>query len=146
MTELGRTYVDECLSGNGGRAGAVARTALPPAFEEAWRAHLLPRPWFVRASETAAFARDLEGLFDLLVSLPLRLFGGDRERYAAALGIGPAFAALLRRGGSGVPARMGRADTYHDGTSFRLLEFNLGSEVGGLPPLSSTSAGSSGNG
>ncbi|WP_406064996.1 hypothetical protein OG462_37920 [Streptomyces sp. NBC_01077] len=132
MTDLSRTYVDECLRGNSGLAGAVARAELPPAFEEAWRAHLLPRPWFVRATETAAFARDLEGLFELLVSLPLRLFDGDLDRYAAEVGIEPALAALLRRGGSGVPARFGRADAYHDGTSYKLLELNLGSEVGGV--------------
>ncbi|OKJ63264.1 hypothetical protein AMK27_09945 [Streptomyces sp. CB02009] len=132
MADPSRTYVDECLGGNRGLAEAVARAALPPAFEEAWRAHLLPRPWFVRASDTAAFARDLEGLFELLVSLPLRLFDGDLDRYAAEVGIDPPLAALLRRGGSGVPARFGRADAYHDGTAFKLLEFNLGSEVGGL--------------
>ncbi|MFC9342209.1 hypothetical protein ACFT0G_24550 [Streptomyces sp. NPDC057020] len=132
MADPSRTYVDECLGGNRGLAEAVARAELPPAFEEAWRAHLLPRPWFVRASETAAFARDLEGLFELLVSLPLRLFDGDLDRYAAEVGIDPPLAALLRRGGSGVPARFGRADAYHDGTAFKLLEFNLGSEVGGL--------------
>lgn len=32
----------------------------------------------------------------------------------------------------GTPSRLGRADAYHDGTSYKLLEFNLGSEVGGL--------------
>ncbi|WP_055599198.1 hypothetical protein [Streptomyces aureus] len=132
MTDLSRTYVDECLGGNRGLAEAVARAGLPPAFEEAWRAHLLPRPWFVRAPETAAFARDLEGLFELLVSLPLRLFDGDVDRYAAEVGIDPPLAALLRRGGSGAPAKFGRADAYHDGTGYKLLEFNLGSEVGGV--------------
>ncbi|MFD9244451.1 hypothetical protein ACFV0D_21465, partial [Streptomyces sp. NPDC059556] len=132
MTDPSRTHVDACLGGNRGLAEAVARAELPPAFEEAWRAHLLPRPWFVRASETAAFARDLEGLFELLVSLPLRLFDGDLDRYAAEVGIDPPLAALLRRGGSGAPAKFGRADAYHDGTAFKLLEFNLGSEVGGL--------------
>ncbi|MEV7566922.1 hypothetical protein [Streptomyces tanashiensis] len=132
MTALSRTYVDECLRGDGGLATAVARAELPPAFEAAWRSHLLPRPWFVRASETDAFARDLEGLFDLLLSLPERLFGGDVERYAAEIGLEPALVALLRRAGTGVPAKLGRADAYHDGTAFKLLEFNLGSEVGGL--------------
>ncbi|MEK9520881.1 hypothetical protein ACIOMM_02730 [Streptomyces sp. NPDC087908] len=132
MTDLSRIHVEQCRGGNLGLAEAVARAELPPAFEEAWRAHLLPRPWFVRAAETAAFARDLEGLFELLVSLPLRLFDGDLDRYAAEVGIHPALAVLLRRGGTGVPARFGRADAYHDGTSYRLLEFNLGSEVGGL--------------
>ncbi|MER5208353.1 hypothetical protein [Streptomyces sp. NPDC002825] len=132
MTELSRIYVDECLRGDGGLATAVARAELPPAFEAAWRPYLLPRPWFVSASETAAFGRDLESLFDLLLSLPERLFDGDVERYAAELGLEPPLVALLRRAGSGVPTKLGRADAYHDGTGFKLLELNLGSEVGGL--------------
>ncbi|WP_314617903.1 hypothetical protein [Streptomyces stackebrandtii] len=132
MTELSRIFVDECLRGDGALGGAVARADFPPAFEKAWRSHLLHRPWFVDAAETEAFARDLGGLFDLLVSLPQRLFGGDMERYGAAIGIDPRLVSLLRRGGSGVPDRLGRADAYHDGTSYKLLEFNLGSEVGGL--------------
>ncbi|WP_435057290.1 hypothetical protein [Streptomyces sp. bgisy060] len=132
MTELCRTYLDECLRGDRGLATAVARTELPPAFEEAWRPHLLPRPWFVRESEAASFAKDLEGLFDLLLSLPDRLFDGDTERYAAELGLDEELVALLRRAGSGLPAKLGRADAYHDGTAYKLLEFNLGSEVGGL--------------
>ncbi|MFF3756306.1 hypothetical protein [Streptomyces sp. NPDC002185] len=132
MTEPGRIHADACLRGDRGLASAVARAELPPAFEAAWRPHLLPRPWFLPAEETAAFARDLEGLFDLLVSLPERLFGGDVERYAAEIGIPPPLVALLRRAGTGVPAKLGRADAYHDGTAFKLLEFNLGSEIGGL--------------
>ncbi|MFI6417511.1 hypothetical protein ACIBG6_08870 [Streptomyces sp. NPDC050842] len=132
MTELSRIYLDECLRGGGTLGEAVARAAFPPGFEKAWRSYLLHRPWFVDAAETEAFARDLGGLFDLLVSLPRRLFDGDMERYGAAIGIDPRLVSLLRRGGSGVPDRLGRADAYHDGTSYKLLEFNLGSEVGGL--------------
>ncbi|MEW1699282.1 hypothetical protein [Streptomyces sp. NPDC091278] len=132
MSKLSRIYVDTCLRPDSGLADAVARATLPPAFDAAWRTHLLPRPWFVSAPQTAAFARDLDGLFDLLVSLPARLFDGDLDRYAAEVGIGPEVAALLRRAGSGVPAKLGRADAYHDGTSFKLLEFNIGSEAAGL--------------
>ncbi|MFI8825192.1 hypothetical protein [Streptomyces sp. NPDC053431] len=132
MTVLSRTYTDECRNGNAGLRDAVASAAFPPAFDEAWRRHLLPRPWFVQEAETAAFARDLEGLFELLVSLPDRLFGADVERYAKELGLDPRHAALLRRCADGRPAKLGRADAYHDGTGYRLLEFNLGSEVGGM--------------
>ncbi|MFF2567044.1 hypothetical protein [Streptomyces sp. NPDC058084] len=132
MTALSRTYADACRDGNAGLRDAVARAAFPPAFDEAWRRHLLPRPWFVPEAETREFARDLEELFELLVSLPDRLFDGDAERYAKELGLAPRHAALLRRCSDGRPARLGRADAYHDGTGYRLLEFNLGSEVGGM--------------
>ncbi|MEV5973370.1 hypothetical protein [Streptomyces sp. NPDC051921] len=132
MTALSRPYTDECRNGNTGLRDAVARAAFPPAFDEAWRRHLLPRPWFVPEAETREFARDLQGLFELLVSLPDRLFDGDAERYAKELGLDPRHAALLRRCADGRPALLGRADAYHDGTRYRLLEFNLGSEVGGM--------------
>ncbi|MFB7512207.1 hypothetical protein [Streptomyces sp. NPDC056144] len=134
MTEMSRIYADTCLkeSGGGGLGDAVTRAVFPPAFEKAWRSYLLPRPWFVDAAETEAFARDLGTLFELLVSLPERLHGGDMERYAEAVGIDPRLGALLGRGASGKPALLGRADAYHDGTAYKLLEFNLGSEVGGL--------------
>ncbi|MFI8521270.1 hypothetical protein ACIGEZ_26140 [Streptomyces sp. NPDC085481] len=132
MTLLSRTYVDACLTGDGGLREAVARAGLPDAFEAAWRKHLLPRPWFVGEDEMAAFARDLEGLFELLVSLPARLFDGDLVRYGEGIGVAPRHLELLRRGAAGRPAKLGRADAYHDGTSYKLLEFNLGSEVGGM--------------
>ncbi|MGW5424688.1 hypothetical protein [Streptomyces sp. NPDC003943] len=132
MTLLSRTYVDECLGGNDGLRDASARAVLPPVFDGAWRPHLLSRPWFVQEEEIREFARDLEDLFELLVSLPDRLFDGDRTAYAAELGLAPRHAALLLRSGDGRPAKLGRADAYHDGGGYRLLEFNLGSEVGGL--------------
>ncbi|MEU3838610.1 hypothetical protein AB0E88_01010 [Streptomyces sp. NPDC028635] len=132
MTQLSRIYVDECRNGNEGLRDVVARAALPPVYGGAWRRHLLARPWFAAAEETAVFARDVEDLFALLVSLPDRLFEGDRERYAAALGLAPRHAALLRRSADGHPAKLGRADAYHDGRGYRLLEFNLGSEIGGM--------------
>ncbi|MEU8617491.1 hypothetical protein [Streptomyces sp. NPDC048623] len=132
MTLLSRTYADICRQGNEELRDAVARAQLPPAFDTAWRRHLLPRPWFVHEAELHAFAKDLEGLFELLVSLPERLFDGDAERYAKELGLDPRHAALLRRSAEGRPAKLGRADAYHDGTGYRLLEFNLGSEVGGM--------------
>lgn len=132
MTQLSRIYVDECRSGNEGLRDVVARAVLPPVYGAAWRRHLLPQPWFVEAKETGAFARDVEDLFALLVSLPDRLFDGDLERYAAALGLTPRHAALLRRSAHGHPAKLGRADAYHDGRGYRLLEFNIGSEIGGM--------------
>ena len=41
-------------------------------------------------------------------------------------------AELMRLGATGQPELYGRADAYHDGTSFKLLEFNVGSELGGI--------------
>jgi hypothetical protein len=60
------------------------------------------------------------------------LFGGDLDRYCAELRISPRAAALMRHLGDGAPPLYGRADMYHDGRRFRLLEFNIASELGGV--------------
>lgn len=96
-----------------------------------WRGEYLTRPLFVSESEIRQFATDLGRLVDLLTSLPQRLFGGDNERFRLALGVDDRRWALIRRLGGNPPPHLGRADMYHDGTSFRLLEFGMASEVGG---------------
>jgi hypothetical protein len=54
------------------------------------------------------------------------LFDGDFARYCDAIGIDRRSASLISRfpGGSQL---YGRADMYHDGTSLKLLEFNIDS-------------------
>ncbi|MEU5981252.1 hypothetical protein [Streptomyces sp. NPDC047434] len=92
----------------------------------------LTRPVFLEADEVTRLERDLNGTMDLLFSLPDRLFGGDAHAFAAAVGLRPEQAALALRVPGQEPARIGRADLYHDGSGFRLLEFNLSSALGGL--------------
>jgi uncharacterized circularly permuted ATP-grasp superfamily protein len=93
---------------------------------------MLARPLFADHDEITGFADDLTGLFTLLTSLPARCFDGDLQRYCAALGMDERLAELMRLGATGQPELYGRADAYHDGTSFKLLEFNVGSELGGI--------------
>ncbi|WP_216210953.1 hypothetical protein [Amycolatopsis aidingensis] len=78
-----------------------------------------------------SFAHDLEALFGLLVALPSRLFDGDLGRFCEAVGITARQAALMARLPDPAPC-YGRADAYHDGTGLKLLEFNVGSEIGGI--------------
>jgi hypothetical protein len=66
--------------------------------------------------------------FELLFSLPRRMFDGSFTRFAEALGIPPAEAAIM---GSDRPPMHGRADIYRVGDEFRLLEINAGSQLGG---------------
>lgn len=113
-------------------ARAGREIVLPPAYAESYEGALLDRPMFAAESEIATFADDLASLFGLLVSLPERLFDGDLERYCAAIGMDPRLSRLMRRGGDVAPPMYARADAYHDGTAFRLLEFNVGSELGGI--------------
>src|SRR5262249_39123333 len=77
--------------------------------------------------------RDLVTIFELVTSLPQRCFDGDFERFRAALGIDDRRGAWMRRLlGDGPPPLYGRADTYYDGSSFKLLEFNIGGSLGGV--------------
>ncbi|GGK22123.1 hypothetical protein GCM10010124_13250 [Pilimelia terevasa] len=121
----------QCLGGDRGLLTAVTRAPYPPLFHASCGTRLLPRPFFVDEAQMRGFAADVRALFDLLVEVPQRLFGGDLGAYCDALGIPPAQAALMRRFGDAPPVPYGRADIYHDGTGFKLLEFNIGSELGG---------------
>ncbi len=114
-------------------ADAVQETVFPPAFQECWGARMLSRPLFVDGPELSRAAADVQDLFALLVSLPGRLFGGDTARYCDALGIAPDRAAVISRfaDARGRATRYGRADLYHDGGAFKLLEFNIASDLGG---------------
>ncbi|MFF0573064.1 hypothetical protein [Streptosporangium saharense] len=92
----------------------------------------LNRPVFVGEGELNRFADDTVRAVDILMTLPERLFDGDLDRLCAALGIEPRRARLMRRLGGVTPYRFGRIDAYHDGESFKILEFNATSETGGL--------------
>lgn len=101
-----------------------------PSFAR-WPGEFLDRPLFLGRRELRDFTDDLQHLVALLVSLPERLFDGDLDRFCAALGIDERLAMLMRRLGGGTAPSCGRADVYHDGTSMKLLEFGIGSELGG---------------
>ncbi|MEV7040410.1 hypothetical protein [Amycolatopsis sp. NPDC051061] len=105
-----------------------AIAAYPPLT--AVNATYLAQPLFVPAAEITTFAADLRAVVDLAVSLPERVFDGDAVRYCAALGVDERSAKLLTRRGWREPPRYGRADVYHDGHGFRLLEIGLNSAVG----------------
>ena len=125
-------YLAECATPDSGLRGALAELDVSETMRAAWP-RLLPRPVMVDEAEFRAFGRDLVTIFDLVTSLPQRCFDGDFERFRAALGIDDRRGAWMRRLlGDGPPPLYGRADTYYDGSSFKLLEFNIGSALGGL--------------
>lgn len=111
---------------------ALRDAPLPADYRACWAERALGRPLFVDGDELRRTADDCRTLLDLLLSLPRRAWGGDLEQYCTALGI-PAdrarVAARCAAGGGTVP--YGRADLYHDGEAFRLLEFNVASDLGG---------------
>jgi len=130
VNALTEKYVAECVDGP--LRTAVRDATYPPAFAAAFQPALLPRPLLVDEGEIRRWADDLSVIFDLLVSLPRRLFDGDLERYCVAAGIDAQLAALMTRDVTGDPPRFLRSDAFYDGATFRLLELNSGSELGGL--------------
>jgi hypothetical protein len=130
--QITASYLDECGSPHSLLRTAVHDAVLPPALLGSAGQRLLARPLFVDEAEMRSFSEDVIRLFDLITSLPTRLFDDDLDRYCAALRIDGRRAALMRRLGGGAPPLYGRADMYHDGTSFKLLEFNIASELGGV--------------
>lgn len=114
----------------GSRLGRAVEQVRNAASLAAWGGEFLNRPLFVDGAELRAFGDDLHQLLGLLLSLPERLFDGDLERFGAAVGVDGERGALMRRLGV-IPPAVGRADVYHDGDSYRLLEFGIGSDHGG---------------
>ncbi|MER0478960.1 hypothetical protein ABR737_11535 [Streptomyces sp. Edi2] len=124
-------YLQRCLDGNSGLLDVMQSIDIPPVLSAACAGRLIPRPFFVDETEIQRCAADLVDLFGLMSSLPERLFDGDTTAYCAALGIDPRRAGLMRRL-TGLPEMYGRADLYHDGSSFKLLEYNVDSALGGI--------------
>ena len=90
----------------------------------------LARPMFFGASELDRFSADVARAVELIFALPDLLFDGDLGRFRKELRIAPHQDHLLGRAGE-APPRFGRIDAYHDGETFKVLEFNVGSDVGG---------------
>lgn len=129
MTVTGK-YLDRAAESRRLRT-VMADADLPPSLAGAWRNHLLPRPLFCEEARIRRAAGDLAALFTLMAALPDRLFDGDRRRFCTAIGADERRTELMTAFG-GDPVLCGRADLYDDGSQFRLLEFNLGSELGGV--------------
>ncbi|MFF4489541.1 hypothetical protein ACFY0F_24085 [Streptomyces sp. NPDC001544] len=126
-----RRYVEQCLEEGSALRDFVNRVPFPEEADADYRSILLPRPLFVPRSSIARCADDLTSLFQILTSLPDRLFGGDIDEYSRALGIDPRRAALIQRLDGDITL-YGRADLYRVDDSFKLLEFNINSTVGGV--------------
>jgi len=92
----------------------------------------LTRPVFLEYPEFTKLTDDVERLHATLTGLPDRLFGGDLAAFARAVGTTDSQVTAILRGSSSKPTRLCRADLYPEPGSFRLMEVNMGSTVGGL--------------
>ncbi|MFD8498258.1 hypothetical protein [Amycolatopsis sp. NPDC059657] len=113
-------------------AGLMDRVAIPPGIRARDVRGLLSRPLFLAEEKARRAGADMRFLFDLLVSLPDRLFEGDFAAYGRALGLTEAQISLAGRTRVAEPTVFGRGDLYLRGGELKLLEFNLGSSIGGM--------------
>jgi len=109
------------------------RDEVRPRIERTiFQGNTLSRPGFLQREEMAEVASDMETLYQLVTSLPNRLFGGDLAAFAASTGITPAQVQAVVRSGGEKPSRMARADLYRDETGLRVMELNMSSAIGGI--------------
>jgi len=125
-------YLRECVEPGSRLVRAVDALRLPPIHDVSYGATQLDRPLFVPGERIHAFADDLTTLLGALTRLPAALHHGDVVAFCARLGTSPRLTALLTRHPELPLPVHARADAYHDGTGFRLLELNVGSELGGV--------------
>lgn len=92
----------------------------------------LNRPVFLAEEQWRRLEEDLGHLHSALQALPGRLFGGDLGAFARAAGMTEPQVTAILRASSASLTKLARADLYHDGDAFRLMELNIGSTVGGL--------------
>ena len=125
-------YLDE-VARTGARASELLGS-LPESelLDSLYHQRYLPRPVFLGHAEREQLHQDLETLGAALVSLPDRLYEGDVAAFARAVGMTDVQVSAVLRGGRQPATRLTRADLYADQSAFRVLEFNIGSPVGGI--------------
>jgi len=114
------------LAGDMARSPAVLLNAFYPGMP------YLSRPVFSPAAEYRRLYADVENVRRLMVSLPERLYDGDFAAFARDAGAtGYQFEAIMASRSDPVSPQA-RADLYEDATGFRIMEFNMGSALGGM--------------
>ncbi|MGW0897385.1 hypothetical protein ACWD0G_10360, partial [Streptomyces goshikiensis] len=131
-SRLGRAYGEELArhpSTDHPTAAARESATLALAYQD----RFLDGPAFLSEAERRTVVADLHAVYELLRSLPERVFDGSLTALAAAVGMDPLQSALITRSArTGALLPLGRADLYHDGAEFKLLEFNITSALGGF--------------
>jgi hypothetical protein len=91
----------------------------------------LTRPLFASRTELDQVHADVELVRRTLVSLPERRFGGSISAFAQAVGAEGYQLPVAELSRSDPASPQARADLYREAGRFRLMEFNMGSALGG---------------
>ncbi|MFI7063828.1 hypothetical protein ACIBL3_22770 [Kribbella sp. NPDC050124] len=131
-TELTAQYLDE-IKRRGISAGELVSTQPESVgLQSFYGGRYLSRPLFLGTDECDQLANDILTMHAALISLPDKLYGGDLAAFARSVGMTDVqVSAVLRSRGTSV-TKQSRADLYMDETGFKLLEFNMGSALGGI--------------
>ena len=130
--ELTAQYLDE-IKRRGISAGELVSTQPESVgLQSFYGGRYLSRPLFLGRDECDQLANDILTMHAALISLPDKLYGGDLAAFARSVGMTDVqVSAVLRSRGTTV-TKQSRADLYMDETGFKLLEFNMGSALGGI--------------
>lgn len=130
--ELSAQYLDE-IKRRGITAGELVSTQPESVgLQSFYGGRYLSRPLFLGAEETEQLAHDMLTMHAALISLPDKLYGGDFAEFGRAVGLTDVqVSAVLRSRGTTVTSQS-RGDLYMDENGFKLLEFNMGSALGGI--------------
>ncbi|WP_026212661.1 hypothetical protein [Longispora albida] len=92
-----------------------------------------PMPAFISHAELSQLHGDLTNMHAALESLPAKAFGGDFAAFARAVGLSPLQVEFAVRTQAGQPlTKFSRADFYADASGFKILEYNVGTQIGCL--------------
>lgn len=132
LNDITRRYVERMRAGRPSSGTLTAAAEASQMLRTAYKGRFLGRPAFFGADDIRSLEPDLNRLYDLLVSLPERLFSGDLRRYSAGVGMNAAQIEAVLRLRADRPLRLGRADLYQESDGFKVLEVNVGSPLGGI--------------
>lgn len=128
--------VRRCLSEFTRRAPSIEELIKPAQESEhlrvAYGDRYLARPALLESDTARGLEVDLSRLFALMAEVPERMFGGDLAEVGRAVGMTQVQIDSVRRTAADGPVKLGRADLYQEAGGFRLLEFNIGSPLGGF--------------
>lgn len=129
---LARRCLQELARRGPSTAELVEAAQASAHLKVAYGGRYLARPALLESDRVRGLEADLSRAFALLASVPGRLFGGDLVAMGRAAGMTRTQIDAVLRTAADRPAQLGRADLYQEAGGFRLLEFNIGSPLGGF--------------
>jgi hypothetical protein len=131
-SSLTARYLDQVRTSGAAAEDLLGKLPASDMLNLFYDGRYLSRPVFLGHDECSQLHSDLVNLRAALVSLPDRLYGGNLAAFARAVGANDLqVSAVMRTRGASV-TKQARADLYLDESGFRLLEFNMGSGLGGM--------------